>query len=215
MTLPRLCRTLLMLPVVGLPALGLILPLSSPAVADEATDAMKRADGFYRRNELGKAYKQLENAAAVIARRLSDRYAKAFPSAPAGWRAEPVASTARTKVQLGRGMVLSQLFTTAGKGVARVQMIADDRGIIAGMIENIQRLNKSGRRTSAPIAIEGGGTAYLHYKAGARTAFIGLLVERRFYITVRANRVADPDKIVTSLLAGFDYAALRKAGGLH
>lgn len=197
--------------------IALATPLSAvaPAAADETTRAIREAEKHYRQGDLGTAYTKLEDAAAGIARVLSARYARTFPGAPAGWRADPVQSSAKTKVQLGRGMQLSRnYFPLSGTGVAHAKILVDDRGVMAALVENIRKREAGKIGGAVAVPIPGGGTAYLRHQQRYRNASIALLIGRRFYITVSANRMDRPDLIVQQILKSWDFAALRRAGGL-
>lgn len=206
-------RQILILPLTA--AVGLAMVAGAPATADQTVNAIKDAQRLYRQGKLGNAYAKIEDAAAAIARRQSDRYAKTFPAAPDGWRADAVRSTADTKAQLGRGMQLSRSYTQiGGKAKATAMLIVDNQGLVAAMVKRLQDSATNKRRGVQPIAIAGVGTAYLDYSERFRMATISILVGKKFYVTIRVNNVDNPE-IAKTMVMAWNFAALKKAGGVQ
>ena len=191
------------------------------ARADEATDAMRNARALYGKGDLGGAYARIEDAAAAIARIYSVRYARTFPRAPQGWRAGAVESTAATKKHLGRGMQLSRTYRqTGGPGIVKATLIVDSSGLVATLIENLKKRGAGVHNGATPVSIRGAGTAYLVTMQKGRYATLSILVDRRYYIKVSTNRMdpsqaTRPQDVVKTVLEGWNFAALRKAGGLR
>lgn len=63
---------------------------AAPALADDTAAAIRKAEKLYRQGNLGKAFDELEEATTLVARQLSVQYAKTFPPAPSGWRAQSI-----------------------------------------------------------------------------------------------------------------------------
>jgi hypothetical protein len=187
---------------------------AAPVLADPTTEAMKKAQTFYRQGELGKAYKALETAAGEISVRLAKQYAATYPPAPNGWTLPPDKSLEkRVKRQLGRGILLIRHYRqTGGKGIATAQLIADDRGIVAALVESLNNPATVKRMKGEWVEIKGGGKAIVEYYPARNWGTIRLLVSRRFYITVTARHVESKAFLVT-LLSSWNFAALKKASG--
>lgn len=188
--------------------------LASPALADEVSSQLRQAETLARQGKSNAAYAALEKAGAAIIRRLSNQYAKTFPGAPDGWRAGPVQSSASGTINVGRGVSLRRSYAPNGRqAAAYAQLIADDQGIIATALkfENDQKLRARSRST--PVQIDGVGTAYLRFSPRYRNAVISMLIGGRFFLTVSANRIDSPD-VVKKIMKGWDFAALKKAGGI-
>lgn len=187
----------------------------APALADATTDAMKKAQALYRQGKLGKSYTQLEEAAAAILHRLVTQYAKTYAPAPAGWTLPPHKSSSRKiKRQMGRGILLIRHYRqNAGGGVATAQMIIDDRGVVAGLIDVLSNPATVKRMKGTWVQIEGGGKAITTYNASRKRGNIRLLVARRFYISITASNI-ESRSFLTNLLSSWDFARLRKTGGL-
>jgi len=205
MTLRHCCAAICILCLAG-----------APALADETTDAMKKAQAFYRQGNLGKAYKQLEEAAAEIMHRLATLYAKIYPAAPQGWTLPPHKSSAKKSMRgLGRGILLIRHYRqNAGGGVATAQMIVDDRGIVAGLIDVLSNPATVKRMKGTWVPIEGGGKAIVTFNEARKRGNIRLLVARRFYITITARNI-ESRAFLTSLLSAWDFAGLKKTGGMN
>jgi len=188
----------------------------APALADTATDAMKKAQTHYRQGQLGKAYRQLEEAAAEIMHRLASSYAKTYPAAPTGWTLPPHKSSAKKSMRgLGRGILLIRHYRqNAGGGVATAQMIIDDRGIVAGLIDVLSNPATVKRMKGTWVQIEGGGKAITTYNASRKRGNIRLLVARRFYISITASNI-ESRAFLTNLLSSWDFAGLKRTGGMH
>lgn len=194
--------------------LGLLSFAAAPALADQPIDAIKEAQRLYQQGKLGTAYVKIEDAAAAIALRQSKQYAKTFPGAPAGWRADPFRSSAETKAQLGRGMQLSRQYTqSGGEAKATAMLIVDNRGLVAAMVKRLQNPATNKRRNLRPVSVDGVGTAYLDFSERFRMATISLLVGKTFYITIRVRGVDNPET-AKKLLMAWNFDALKKAGGL-
>jgi hypothetical protein len=137
----------------------------APAFADPTTDAMTKAQAFYRQGELGKAYKALENAAGEISFQLAKQYAATYPPAPNGWTLPPDKSLEkRVKRQLGRGILLIRHYRqTGGKGIATVQLIADDSGLVAALVKSVSDPATVKRMKGEWVEIKNGGKAIVEY----------------------------------------------------
>jgi hypothetical protein len=186
----------------------------APAVADPTTDAMKKAQAFYNKGELGKAYKQLEAAAGEISFRLAKQYSATYPAAPNGWTLPPDNTLEkRVKRQLGRGILLIRHYRqTGGKGIATAQLIADDRGIVAALVESLNNPATVKRMKGEWVEIPGGGKAIVEFYPARNWGTIRLLVSRRFYITITARHIEGKSFLV-NLLSAWDFAALKTASG--
>ena len=112
-------------------------------------------------------------------------------------------------------MSLSRNYVMPGAtSVAKAELLVDDSGLVAGLIENLKKRGNSPRGGTRPIEIKGAGTAYLSGNPQSRYMTLSILIDRRFYIRISANRVDRPDVVVQQILKGWDFAALRKADGL-
>jgi len=187
---------------------------AAPVSADPTTDAMKKAQAFYRQGELGKAYKALEAAAGEISFRLAKQYAATYAPAPKGWTLPPDKSLEkRVKRQLGRGILLIRHYRqNGGKGIATAQMIADDSGVVASLVETLSNPETVKRMKGEWVEIKGAGKAILEYYPSRKWGTIRLLLHRRFYISITAQRVENKAFLV-NLLSSWDFAALKKASG--
>jgi hypothetical protein len=188
----------------------------APAFADPTTDAMTKAQAFYRQGELGKAYKQLEAAAGEIAFRLAKQYSATYPPAPKGWTLPPDRSLEkRVKRQLGRGMQLIRHYRqTEGKGIATAQLIADDSGLVAALVKSLSDPTTVKRMKGEWVEIKNGGKAIVEYYSSRNWGTIRLLVSRRFYVTITARHIESRSFLV-NLLSSWDFAALKKASGAN
>jgi hypothetical protein len=187
----------------------------APALADAAADAMTKAQALYRQGQLGKSYTQLEEAAAEILHRLASLYAGTYAPAPAGWTLPPYKSSPKKiKRQLGRGILLIRHYRqTDGGGVATAQMIIDNRGVVAGLVDVLTNPATVKRMKGTWVSIAGIGKAITTYNASRKRGDIRLLVDRRFYISISASNI-DSQAFLTNLLSSWDFAELRKAGGV-
>jgi hypothetical protein len=187
---------------------------AAPAAADPTTDAMKKAQAFYRQGELGKAYKALETAAGEISVRLAKQYSASYPPPPEGWTLPPDKSLEkRVKRQLGRGILLIRHYRqSGGKGIATAQLIADDSGLVAALVKSLSNPATVKRMKGEWVEIANGGKAIVEFYPARNWGTIRLLVSRRFYITISARHV-ESKAFLVNLLSTWDFAALKKASG--
>ncbi|MDH3234924.1 MAG: hypothetical protein OEQ29_15495 [Alphaproteobacteria bacterium] len=190
--------------------------VGAPALADATSDAIKKAQVLYRQGKLGKSYTQLEEAAAAILQRMATQYARTYAAAPAGWTLPPYTpSSKKIKRQLGRGILLIRHYRqNTGSGVATAQMIIDNRGVVAGLIDVLSNPATVKRMKGTWVPIAGGGKAIVTYNASRKRGDIRLLVARRFYITITARNI-ESRAFLTNLLSSWDFAGLRKTGGVN
>ena len=195
--------------------IGILCLAGTPALADATTDAMTKAQVLYRQGKLGKSYNQLEEAAAAILQRLVSQYAKTYAAAPAGWTLPPhKPSTKKIKRQMGRGILLIRHYRqNIGGGVVTAQMIIDNRGVVAGLIDVLSNPATVKRMKGTWVPIAGGGKAIVTYNASRKRGDIRLLVARRFYISITASNI-ESQAFLTNLLSSWDFAGLRKTGGV-
>jgi hypothetical protein len=193
----------------------LLSVFAAPALADQATDAMKKAEALYRQGQLGKSYRQLEEAAAEIAYKLTGDYAKTYPPAPKGWSVPPYQrSKQRIRRGLGRGILLIRHYRErGGKGIATVQLIADDRGLVAALAIALRNPRAVKRMKGKWVPIKDVGRAVVTYSESRQRGDIRLLYAKRFYLTITARHIPNRDFLV-NLLSAWDFAGLRKASGV-
>lgn len=196
-------------------AFFVLLLATVPALADETTDALKRAKASYRHGNMSKTYAQLEAAATLIVRRLSEQYAKTLPPAPQGWRAEPVSFRTKGKHRIGRGLVLRRnYFEKGGRGVATVQVNIDQQNLIesAKSRGSNKKHAAAARRTLVPV--KGAGHGFIKFDRSRGVGNIYAYVSNRIYITVTARNIKSQD-FLTRLLSNWDYAGLKRTAGLN
>lgn len=187
---------------------------AAPAAADDTTEAIRRAESFYKQGKLGEAFTQLEEAATLVARRLSAEYARTFSPTPAGWRAEAAQYSTKGKVWIGRGLSVRQnFFEKDGKGVLTAQLIVDDQGIIEAIrrIKSAPAHAKAAKRTLVPVA--GAGDAFVKFDQSRGVGDLYVFVAGRFYITITGQRVENR-AFLTNLLSAWDFAGLKRAAGV-
>jgi len=195
-------------------ALCILCVSALPALADPATDAMKKAEVLYRQGKLGKAYLQLEEAATEIADKLSADYAETYPPAPKGWTVPPYKrSKQKIRRSLGRGILLIRHYReSGGKGIATVQMIADDRGLVAALVGALQNEATVKRMKGTWVNIKDAGRAIMTYSEDRNRGEIRLLYAERFYLTITARHIPNRAFLV-NMLSSWDFAGLKKASG--
>jgi hypothetical protein len=196
-------------------AVSILCFAGAPALADGTTDAMRKAEALYREGQFGKAYHQLEDAAADIAHRLSALYAKTYPAAPAGWSVPPYRLPKKeARRGIGRGVQLVRHYRqNRGRGIATAQLIADDRGLITALAGALQNPEAVKRMKGAWVPIKAVGKAIVAFDGERKRGDIRLLYADRFYITITARHIESRDFLI-GLLAAWDFAGLRKASGL-
>jgi len=194
-------------------AIGMVVLTAGPAFGDETTDAIRKAGAHYRQGSLGKAFTQSEMAATLIARRLAALYAKTFPGAPGGWRAQPIKSSIKGKARAGRGVILRRTYSQAGgqgKMTAELSVVANPA--ILAVMKGIK--GAEAKRTKRAVApMRGAGNAFVKFNDARRTGDIFVFVAERFYITVRVQK-AGSQELLTRMLSSWNFAGLKKAAGM-
>jgi len=195
-------------------AICILVFAASPSLGDETSDTIKKADALYNQGRLGKAYTELENAAASIARQLEGRFAKTFPAPPKGWAARPARSPVSGKRKLGYGIRLHRNYSkTESRGVVKTQLIVDDQSLIVRMARYRSNPKSLARQNYRRISAPGGGDAFIRFHKGRKVGDAFVLIADRIYISIFAQRVDDP-AIMTTLLSQWDYARLKKLADL-
>jgi hypothetical protein len=190
------------------------VPGVSEAVADETTTTIRKAETLYRQGKLGKAFTRLEEAATLVGRKLAAEYAKTFPPALPGWRAEGVQSSTKGRVRIGRGLSIRQnFFEKGGKGVLTAHLIVDDQGIIAAIkaLKPAPQHAKRVKRSMVPV--KGAGTGFVKFDGARGVGDVYIFVADRFYITVSGHDLAN-ERVLTGFLASWNFAGLKRAAGI-
>jgi len=188
---------------------------AATAQGDETSTAVAKAERLYRQGKLGQAFDQLETARTLIARRLSTRYAKSFPPAPSGWRAEAVQFSTKGPHRVGRGLVLRRHYRqVGGPGVATAKINIDQLGVI----EAAQAWSPNEQHALAVkrklVPIKGAANAFLKFSEGRRTGNLYMFLAGRFYFTVSGRKVAN-STFLTSLLSTWDFEGLKRTSGMN
>ena len=195
-------------------AVCILVMATAPAFGDQTSDSIKKADALYNQGRLGKAYTELENAAASIARQLEGRFAKTFPAPPKGWAARPAKSPIKGKRKLGYGIRLHRNYSkTEGRGAVKTQLIVDDQSLIVRMARYRSNPASLKRQNYKRISVPGGGEAFIRFHKASKVGDVFVVMADRIYISIFAQRVDDP-AIMTKLLSQWDYALLKRLAGV-
>jgi hypothetical protein len=105
-------------------ALALLAAFSTPARADDITEAMDQARKSYQAGDLGGAKQSLDLASQLIGQKNAEAFATLLPNALPGWKAEKVQTTALGAVGFGASTA-SRTYNNAKGDHVEVQITGD------------------------------------------------------------------------------------------
>lgn len=113
-----------MTPARTIVALALLAAFSTPALADDITEAMDQARKSYQAGDLGGAKQSLDLASQLIGQKNAEAFATLLPNALPGWKAEKVQTTALGAVGFGASTA-SRTYNNAKGDHVEVQITGD------------------------------------------------------------------------------------------
>jgi hypothetical protein len=173
----------------------------SGARADEVTDHIDAALRAYQNHETQTAIAALDAASNLMRQLRADVLKKLLPPPPAGWTADPAASSAVSVAMLGGGITASRAYHN---GDQRVEMqLAADSPLLQGMAALIDSplAAVAGMKT---VTIDGRRMSYTEIDHSYMT-----LVAHKVIVKVEGNS-GTPEPTLKTFIGAIDFAAIEK-----
>ena len=179
------------------------LLLNSTVLADEISDTLEEALASYKQGDVTGAKEDVIYALELLKQKSGNTLKDQLPDALEGWEAQEAKSETAGAGMLGGGTVLSRTYTK-DKSTVTIEIITDSPLLqgLGSMFANpmfnsggeIKRINRE--------------KATINYNKKSQSGEITLMVDKRFVVNVKGNKVSKEDLIAYT--KAIDFKALKK-----
>jgi hypothetical protein len=179
------------------------LLLNSTVLADEISDTLEEALASYKQGDVTGAKEDVIYALELLKQKSGNTLKDQLPDALEGWEAQEAKSETAGAGMLGGGTVLSRTYTK-DKSTVTIEIITDSPLLqgLGSMFANpmfnsggeIKRINRE--------------KATINYNKKSQSGEITLMVDKRFVVNVKGNKVSKEELIAYT--KAIDFKALKK-----
>ena len=191
----RFEKWIVLVVVMGLPVL---------CWADGIEDDIKQGLSLYQKGQYSQAVQSLNDAAAQIQQKQTERLKAIFPEPLPGWTAKEASSDFATMAMMGGGITANRRYSEEKTGQTVTIDIVTNAPMLQGILMYINNPYLASQTGVKPIKIKG-HPGIKNVKDGE----ISLVVQNQMLVQVKGNNLKD-DKVLQFYADKIDYVALEK-----
>lgn len=180
----------------------LALTLLPPLVhaEDEVLRTVDEAVSQYRKGDFAGAASNLDYAAQLIRQKKSEEMKSLLPEPIAGWVAEPASAQALGTAVFGGGITVSRTYSKPPSSLS-IDIVSDSPLLqsLVMMLNNPMFVGASGGKLEAVK----GQRAIVKYNETTASGDLNIVVDNRFMVTVKGQKIARQDLLAFAGLVNF------------
>lgn len=179
--------------------------ISGAAFADEITDSIEEAIGYYKEGDYVEATNSLDYASQLIRQKRGENLKAFLPEPLAGWSAEDVNSKASGGGYLG-GMISAKRKYKKDKSSVTIEMITDSPALqsMVMIFSNPAYASAEGGKLTKIK----GQKAIIKYHPSKKNGEINIVVAKQYLVSVKGRNVSQNDLV--DYASAIDYKKLKK-----
>ncbi|HBI14515.1 MAG TPA: hypothetical protein DDY20_03195 [Desulfobulbaceae bacterium] len=180
--------------------------LAQPAFAqDEVLRTVEEAVSQYKNGDFAGAASNLDYASQLIRQKKSEQMKSLLPEPLAGWLAEPASAQALGTAVFGGGITVSRSYSKPPSSLS-IDIVSDSPLLqsLVMMLNNPMFVGASGGKLEAVK----GQRAIVKFNEGTRSGDLNIVVDNRFMITVKGQKIAREDLLAYA--GQIDFTELAK-----
>jgi hypothetical protein len=184
--------------------LALIL-LASPVFAeDEVLRTVDEAVSQYKKGDFAGAASNLDYASQLIRQKKSEEMKSLLPEPLTGWTAEPASAQALGTAVFGGGITVSRSYSNPPASLS-IDIVSDSPLLqsLVMMLNNPMFVGASGGKLEAVK----GQRAIVKYNESTRSGDLNIVVDNRFMVTVKGQKIGREDLLAFAGLIDFTELA--------
>ena len=185
--------------------IGFSIFISGTVWADEITDSIKEAVGYYKAGNLVEAANSLDYASQLIRQKRSGELKTFLPGPLDGWSAGDIKSNAAGAGYLG-GMISARREYRKEKSSVSIEIITDSPALqsMAMLLSNPAYATADGGK----LTKINGQKAIIKYKPSRKDGEVNIVVAKQYLVNIKGRRIKEADLI--DYASAIDYNKLNK-----
>ncbi|MHB8809480.1 MAG: hypothetical protein ACYC9M_05650 [Desulfobulbaceae bacterium] len=179
--------------------------LASPAFAeDEVLRTVDEAVSQYKKGDFAGAASNLDYASQLIRQKKSEEMKSLLPEPLVGWVAEPASAQALGTAVFGGGITVSRTYSNPPATIS-IDIVSDSPLLqsLVMMLNNPMFVGASGGKLEAVK----GQRAIVKYNDTTRSGDLNIVVDNRFMVTVKGQKIERADLLAYAALINFTELA--------
>lgn len=179
--------------------------LASPVFAeDEVLRTVDEAVSQYKKGDFAGAASNLDYASQLIRQKKSEEMKSLLPEPLAGWTAEPASAQALGTAVFGGGITVSRSYSNPPASLS-IDIVSDSPLLqsLVMMLNNPMFVGASGGKLEAVK----GQRAIVKYNESTRSGDLNIVVDNRFMVTVKGQKIGREDLLAFAGLIDFTELA--------
>jgi hypothetical protein len=171
----------------------LVAALPAALHADEITDQLDAARGFYEKGEYAKALEELEFTMNQLRQLQGKQISQALPEPPDGWTADPADSQTAGAGFMGGGTTITRTYRKASGEQVTIAMVTNSP-MLQGMMMMFSNPMFMGADGGELVRIKG-QKGVLKFDPAGRSGDLNLVVAQKALVTLEGSNLKDAEPL--------------------